>query len=955
MNKDRILQTLKKDVRSLLIASKLGLGIQELEHDYRMMIGAPLPLRTLDYRSTMELLLDMPDVVHIRTNVDGTVVLSAVVNEETRSMAELVSRQKTTCKRKGIYKRRTVRPVSHMDLVRRGRVAPVLPASVKSELRDLLSISSLLVSQLETAYYKRFGRSFQYTRYGFYSLLEVLRSVSDFVQVQQTKAGSLLMLKAPARNATLQFLNPGNVFKGTSNVSVQREQNPPKKPIVVDSPPTPAPPQSAGVITLDKLFMAAEVQYYATKQSAQSLTEGEGDTEIVSSFVRAEHSDFVNVSTSSSLTPATVQDIVPLTHIENGTEESPNLNTGSVKTCVEEHTKDCNLGDLEEKFDKDLKLCLSQTRAGFVIGNDLRQDIRHVVCKYAEGLPVSHLLSVFKQHTGKDLPFKELGFMSVLDLVGSLGDLLYLEDSKDGQDWRLFDIESRKKNVNDESESAAADDSITRWNIPTQKSERLQPPVIISPADGKILWSSMVVPLAVSQSEIPPDAVRKKKLCSISRMKRGFMVGVYVENVTSPSDFYIRCCGTETSQKLEDMMIEMRFCYSNEHVSSRYVVPDEYVIVGEIYALSVDGDVWWYRVIVHALISSEDIQVFFPDFGTLATVKRCWLRFLKACYMTLPAQAVHSTLAFLKPVQNQWSVEGIKMFQNHCARGPLVGVVLQYVSDQLCLFLCDTTTDEDVYLHQVLIDTGHASLAQEPRFFKAHNPLMRYLIQSSEKPQEKSQDESRLSESTKREPVEVQVQESVSQTRETEDIEPELPYLEAFPIGEDLWDEQWSFSGSMVSLNDALKSAKTISTHHEEKPKLETKNVCNEDQLSKQMEEFYISLIETRDCLEKSAILHSAPGRYDKPEKTVQPATDLHADHILQFTTEEEKTQSLEDNCLFHESSSLNPTERGSNPLLGFHKFQIPRSSATIALGPAARLAATPGSLLNWVTEPGKV
>ncbi|KAG8548845.1 hypothetical protein GDO81_023803 [Engystomops pustulosus] len=81
----------------------------------------------------------------------------------------------------------------------------------------------------------------------------------------------------------------------------------------------------------------------------------------------------------------------------------------------------------------------------------------------------------------------------------------------------------------------------------------------------------------------------------------------------------------------------------------------------------------------------------------------------------------------------------------------------------------------------------------------------------------------------------------------------------------------------MVSLNDALKSAKTINTHHEEKPKLEqTKNICNEDQLSKQMEEFYISLIETRDCLEKSAILHSAPGRYDKPEKTVQPATDLH-------------------------------------------------------------------------------
>lgn len=121
-------------------------------------------------------------------------------------MAELVSRQKTHCKKKGVYKRRVTRTMSHMDLVRRSRVAPVLPASVKSELRDLLSISQLLVSQLETAYYRRFGRSFQYTRYGFYSLIEVLRSVSDFVQIQQTRAGSLLMLKTPVTSRACEYL-----------------------------------------------------------------------------------------------------------------------------------------------------------------------------------------------------------------------------------------------------------------------------------------------------------------------------------------------------------------------------------------------------------------------------------------------------------------------------------------------------------------------------------------------------------------------------------------------------------------------------------------------------------------------------------------------------------------------------------------------------------------------------
>ncbi|XP_068098183.1 tudor domain-containing protein 5-like [Hyperolius riggenbachi] len=203
MEKDRLLERLKKDVRSLLIASKHGLSIKELEKDYRMLIGSPLPVRALDYNSAMAMLLDMPDVVTVHTKTDGTVVLHGVVNEETKSIADLVSKQKASCssKRKTINKRRVC--IHQTDLVRRGRIPPVLPASVKSDLRDLLSISPLLVSKLETAFYNRFGRSFQYTRYGFYSLIEVLRSVSDMVLMTQTRAGSMLMLRTPVVKSSI--------------------------------------------------------------------------------------------------------------------------------------------------------------------------------------------------------------------------------------------------------------------------------------------------------------------------------------------------------------------------------------------------------------------------------------------------------------------------------------------------------------------------------------------------------------------------------------------------------------------------------------------------------------------------------------------------------------------------------------------------------------------------------
>lgn len=72
---------------------------------------------------------------------------------------------------------------------------PILPAVVKSELKDLLALSPVLLSDFEKAFARRFGRSFQYVQYGFLSMFEVLNAASDIISVEQTRAGSLLMLK----------------------------------------------------------------------------------------------------------------------------------------------------------------------------------------------------------------------------------------------------------------------------------------------------------------------------------------------------------------------------------------------------------------------------------------------------------------------------------------------------------------------------------------------------------------------------------------------------------------------------------------------------------------------------------------------------------------------------------------------------------------------------------------
>lgn len=59
--------------------------------------------------------------------------------------------------------------------------------------------------------------------------------------------------------------------------------------------------------------------------------------------------------------------------------------------------------------------------------------------------------------------------------------------------------------------------------------------------------------------EIPPDAVQDRRLCSLPPLRRRCLVGVIVEFVVSPSQFYIHICSTEASNKLRDLMFEMRW------------------------------------------------------------------------------------------------------------------------------------------------------------------------------------------------------------------------------------------------------------------------------------------------------------------------------------------------------------------------------------------------------------
>uniref|UniRef100_A0A8C8RDM6 Tudor domain-containing protein 5 n=1 Tax=Pelusios castaneus TaxID=367368 RepID=A0A8C8RDM6_9SAUR len=570
-DQQHIMDSVRKEVRSLLMPIKEGLTPAQLEREYLCMIGKPLPLHILGYRCMMELVMDMPDVVSVYPCRDGSVILKAIADEATRGIANLVARQKTSSKVRSTMQRANA--FSRCSLPRRGRTPPILPAVVKSELKQLLGLSPVLLSDFDKAFARRFGRTFQYMRYGFFSMMEVLSAASDIIAIEQTRAGSLLILK--------------------------------------NSP--------------------------SAKKQQEKLSQGE-------------YLMWGQVVLSS--------------------------------TCfLKKNTTFQGHGWLE----KAIKMTLAEKGAGGTVSRELKEKIR-----------VVSIVHIWKCEYFKErLPVKELGFLNVMEFVGALNDILHVECQEDKQDWLVFDLKSK-----------CLHQVLLLLFLSLQYLEM---------EEQQLAWE-------IAEPEIPPDAVQNRRLYCLPALDSSTLVGAFVEYIISPSQFYIRIYSRETSEMLEDMMIEMRRCYSNKNVSDRYIMPKASVQPGHLCCVRISEDKWWYRVIIHQVLNEQQVEVFFLDFGNLGTVQKSCLRFLKCCYSKLPAQAIPCSLAWVKPIEGHWTTNAVLRFQKLCNLKPLVGVVDEYVNGILHLFLCDTTSEEDIYIHQVLRAEGHAVVCREniPSKVKKH-------------------------------------------------------------------------------------------------------------------------------------------------------------------------------------------------------------------------------------------
>lgn len=192
---------------------------------------------------------------------------------------------------------------------------------------------------------------------------------------------------------------------------------------------------------------------------------------------------------------------------------------------------------------------------------------------------------------------------------------------------------------------------------------------------------------------------------------------VTVTSAAHPNNFTVQ--PWSSSVFLDDLMDEMQNFYNSE--DNICDMHECLLREGEFYA-SKSKDGQWYRTsVIRRMADQEDtVWVYFVDYGdydwmTLDDLQPLWRRF-----RSLPFQAIRASLADVVPLEGDWDPMECVNFQKMLVEKQFVSIVRTKTEDEsnglggceLGLTLIDTSSDQDVYIHNLLIEKGKAKLVR---------------------------------------------------------------------------------------------------------------------------------------------------------------------------------------------------------------------------------------------------
>ena len=102
MDREKLRDKVKKDIRALLISAPLGVPAHIFSKDYRQMNGKEVPYRDIGHRSLDDFIMSIPDVVRVAMGPTGMVTFYPIATKETEHIMNMIRKQKKPSIKKGV-------------------------------------------------------------------------------------------------------------------------------------------------------------------------------------------------------------------------------------------------------------------------------------------------------------------------------------------------------------------------------------------------------------------------------------------------------------------------------------------------------------------------------------------------------------------------------------------------------------------------------------------------------------------------------------------------------------------------------------------------------------------------------------------------------------------------------------------------------------------------------------
>lgn len=742
MTDNALLQSTKKDIRSLLLPNKDGLILKGLQAEHQAVLGCTIPSRKLGFYSDLEFLRSIPDVVEVINLPDKVNVLcKAVVDPNLDHIKQLVAKQKSNVRgyntaTKNVLDRQKfyqndVGVRNHAFTTKSGayswedhfqfmpnkqvygsttgnpsrgrssrsnynnRNAPTRRVNMNFK-KDCLTITNnhpagLDMAQFKAMYLKHTNKVINHMQFGFPTLEECLASIPDIVQIRH---------KEDETGQTQNTIFPSYYGKEYDETNTNIAKN------------------SVPVMKLTRLISTSSESFQSFQQSEigencnhDTLQQEELETYTGVSEVNI-HKTEQNLVKLMAMHPKGIElkRLGDVYSVEFGEELKPALFdcTSMDEMCIilnkifkmERSTMYRNSWAL---FPRTNEGCIDVVTSKYLEQNKYSEDlleIRNNISKLVQSNDVNTftkgtLLEMYLNVFRKPLNLKTIS-MNMDELLNFLVDQGVIELSTEVEDpfkstpHNQDVIISRKKSeIKEDNKSPDKAISMARINLKSVEDQ----------------FGSESIPV----QKLPKDTMIDSQ------------IEIIMGEIWNPTKFCILL--KVYYEKLIELGREMTVFYGDRN-TDHLMIQESHIVDGQVCAAregtTEEGD--WYRSVIVNILDTQTVTLQDIDYGQRRKVKLENIRFLRRDFAeSLNAQAIPSKLSHVMPKNGNkiWSKNSSQYFAEIAAKSKDDGLfgVIKGLHHGLCgklsLLLYDTSTndfDDGININQELVNHGLADI-----------------------------------------------------------------------------------------------------------------------------------------------------------------------------------------------------------------------------------------------------